>query len=83
MYITSELVTCAILLSRPHLTFLGLAARSTTNILLAREPSIILLWLVALLPSLGALEAQPLGCGLTWLIRLGSGTRYLLTTPLR
>ena len=59
-------------------------ARPTTDVTLAREPSSILLRLVALASSLVALEARPLGSGLTWLVLrlLGFGTWYLLTTPL-
>ena len=83
MYITSELVTSAILLSRPYLAFRGLVARPTTNIALPRETSSIILCLVTLWFTLVGLEARPLGCGPTWWILLGSGTWYLLTTPLQ
>ena len=60
----------------------GRASRPTTNVALSREPCTILLRLVTLLPFLVALEARPLGCGLMWWMLLGSGTWYLLTTPL-
>ena len=83
MYITMEVVTSGVLLSRPHLAFQGLVARPTTNITLPREFSGILLCLVTLWSSLVGLEARLLGCGLTWLIILGSGTWYQLATPLR
>ena len=81
-YITTEVVTSAVLLSRPHLALRGLVARPTTNTTLPRESSSIQLHLATLWLSLVALETRPLGCRLTWWIVLGSGIWYLLTTPL-
>ena len=74
MYITMELVTSDVLLSRPHLALRGLVARPTTNVTLPNESSGILLRLVTLWSTLVALEARLLGCRLAWWTLLGSGT---------